>query len=54
MAYKRKKRQRGRSRRSDVGGGKVRVKGHSRGPRGKNSNKKRVHVKGYRRRLPSA
>lgn len=33
-------------------GGKVRVKGHTRSPRGPNAGKHPVFVKGYRRRLP--
>lgn len=31
----------------------VRVKGHTRSPRGNNAGKKAVHVKGYRRRGPN-
>lgn len=34
------------------GGGKVRVKGHTRSPRGPDKGKKSVYVKGYRRRVP--
>lgn len=44
----------GRSKRNTGGGssGKVRVKGHTRTPRGPNKGKKAVRVKGYRRSIP--
>ena len=38
-------------RKSGAGGGKVRVKGHTRDPRGPNRGKPIVRVKGYRRRV---
>lgn len=41
----------GRKRRASGGG--VRVKGHTRDPRGPNKGKKRVRVKGHRRRQPN-
>lgn len=44
---------RGRSGRKRRAGGSVRVKGHTRDPRGPNKGKKRVRVKGHRRRSPS-
>lgn len=37
---------------SPPSGGSVRVKGHTRTPRGANAGKKAVRVKGYRRHLP--
>lgn len=54
----RKKRAGGRQKRHRKGtkkgasGGKVRVKGHTRSPRGPDAGKKAVYVKGYRRRVP--
>lgn len=56
MAYRssknrtRKKRSRARGTRKGAAGGKVKVKGHTRSPRGKDAGKKPVYVKGYRRR----
>lgn len=47
-----RKRRRARGLRRGAPGGKVRVKGHTRSPRGKDTGKKAVYVKGYRRRPP--
>jgi hypothetical protein len=47
-----KKTQRGKRNRTGGSGGAVRVKGHTRTPRGSNTGKKAVRVKGYRRALP--
>lgn len=51
MAAKRRTK---RGARNKAGGssGKVRVKGHTRTPRGPNKGKKAVRVKGYRRAIP--
>lgn len=46
----RAKRSRSRRRPARASGGAVRVKGHTRNPRGPDQGKKAVHVKGYRRR----
>lgn len=50
MAMKTSKR--GKRNKSGGSGGAVRVKGHTRTPRGPNKGKKAVRVKGYRRSLP--
>lgn len=49
--YKRKSHKSKRKHRG-ASGGKVRVKGHTRSPRGNNTGKKPVYVKGYRRKQP--
>ena len=55
MAYQRRRKKRSKGKRPKRGapGGKVRVKGHTRSPRGNNAGKKAVYVKGYRRRVPN-
>jgi hypothetical protein len=50
MAKKRGKKKR--TRKKGIPGTGVRVKGHTRSPRGKNKGKRAVYVGGYRRRLP--
>jgi hypothetical protein len=53
MAAKRKaKPKRGARNRGGGSSGKVRVKGHTRTPRGPNKGKKAVRVKGHRRAIP--
>ena len=49
MARKKKKKY---VRKKGIPGTAVRVKGHTRSPRGANAGKKAVYVKGYRRREP--
>lgn len=41
-----------RKRRTGAGGSKVRIKGHTRNPRGSDRGKKPVYVKGHRRKPP--
>lgn len=54
MATKAKKKRKGASKGAPRSEGTVRVKPHTRTPRGKNSGKKPVAVKGYTRKKPRA
>lgn len=51
MAYTRKRKSKSR-RSGSTASGKVRIKGHTRSPRGANRGKKRVRVKPHQRKMP--
>ena len=49
---KRKKKKKRRTRKKGQPGTAVKIKGHTRSPRGPNAGKKPVYVRGYKRRKP--